>query len=171
MTTADNPSSWQRRLPPIIFSTFGFCIAMYLAFYQMHIVNSVWDPFSHDGAEKVLTSKLSQKFPIPDALLGALGYLLDLVLGTIGKTDRWRSQPIIVLLFGIVVSLLVLASILLTAAQIFFLHTTCTLCLASAMISVAIAILVKQEILMSIQFLHAVKKEKGSFYKALFGSK
>jgi len=146
----------------------GFCIAMYLAFYQLHIVKNVWDPFFGKDTEKVLTSKLSRKFPIPDSLLGAFSYLCDLILQSIGKIDRWRSQSWIVLLLGVVVCLFALTSILLVLAQIFLIHALCTLCLTSAMISLIIAVLAKTEVLVTIKFLQIKKQKTGSFWKAIF---
>jgi uncharacterized membrane protein len=163
----DNPSSWPQRIPLIIAGLVGFCIAMYLAFYQLHIASNVWDPFFRDGAEKVLTSKLSKKFPIPDASLGAFGYLCDLILGSIGKTDRWRSQPWIVLLLGIVVCLLALTSILLILAQFFLIHSFCTLCLVSATVSFIIVVLIRKEILATLKFLQMEKQKGVSLWKAV----
>lgn len=136
----------------------------------MHIVSNAWDPFFGDGTKQVLTSKLSKKFPIPDALLGAFGYLLDLILGISGRTDRWHSQPWIVLLLGVVVSLLSLTGFLLILAQFFFIHEFCTLCLASAIISFIIAALAGKEILASIRFVRKIKQQTGSFRKAIFES-
>jgi uncharacterized membrane protein len=157
-----NPSSWPHRIPLIITGFIGLCIAMYLAFYQMHVVNKIWDPFFGDGTEKVLTSKFSQNFPIPDALLGAFGYLLDLILGSIGNIDRWRSQPRIVLLLGVIVGLMALTGILLILAQVFIIHTFCTLCLVSAIISFLIAAIARKEVLASIRFLQIEKQKAGS---------
>ena len=61
------------------------------------------------GSRTVLTSPVSRLPPIPDAALGALGYLVDAATGVIGRRDRWRTMPWIVLmsfaLFGRVLSI------------------------------------------------------------------
>jgi len=31
--------------------------------------------------------------PVPDSALGALGYLIEAVLGWAGGNERWRAQP------------------------------------------------------------------------------
>ena len=166
-----NPSSWPQRIPLIVVGFAGFCIAMYLAFYQMHIVNSVWDPFFGDGTEKVLTSKLSQKFPIPDALLGAFGYLVDVVTGIVGDTQRWKTKPWIVIIFGIAVGPLGLVSILLVISQPVIVGHWCTLCLCSAVISVIMISPAMDEFLASLQYLQRVKHKKLSVWKAFWGNK
>jgi uncharacterized membrane protein len=144
---------------------------MYLAFYQLHIVNSVWDPFFGNGTEKVLTSKLSQKFPIPDALLGAFGYLIDVVTGSVGNEGRWKTKPWIVIIFGIAVGPLGLVSILLVISQPIIVGYWCTLCLCSAVISVVMISPAMDELLASLQYLQRVKHKKLSVWKAFWGNK
>jgi uncharacterized membrane protein len=166
-----NPSSWGQRIPLIIVGSVGFCIAMYLAFYQLHLVDNVWDPFFGDGTEKVLTSKISQKFPIPDALLGAFGYLLDVVTGIIGGTGRWKTKPWVVIVFGLAVGPLGLVSILLVISQPVIVGYWCTLCLCSAIISVIMISPAMDEFLASLQYLQRVKHKKLSVWKAFLGNK
>lgn len=166
-----NPSTWQQRIPLIIVGFIGFCIAMYLAFYQLKIVDSVWDPFFGNDTEQVLTFKLSQNFPVPDALLGAFGYLLDVVSGIIGGIDRWKTKPWIVVLFGIAVGPLGLVSILLVISQPVIVGHWCTLCLCSALISVIMISPAMDEFLASLQYLQRVKNKKLSVWKAFWGNK
>lgn len=166
-----NPSDWKQRISLIIIAFVGFCIAMYLGFYQLHLIQNVWDPFFDDGTENVLTSKLSQKFPVPDALLGAFGYLLDVVSGSIGGIDRWKSKPWIVVIFGIAVGPLGLVSILLVIAQPVLIGSWCTLCLCSALISVIMISPAMDEFLASLQYLQRVKHKKLSVWKAFWGDK
>lgn len=40
--------------------------------------------FFGNGSERVLNSFISKMLPVPDALLGAFGYVLDVVTGVIG---------------------------------------------------------------------------------------
>lgn len=166
-----NPSSWPQRIPLIIIGFVGFCIALYLSFYQMHIVDAVWDPFFGNGTEKVLTSKLSQKFPIPDALLGAFGYLIDVVSGVIGGVDRWKTKPWIVIIFGVAVGPLGLVSILLVISQPVIVGYWCSLCLCSAIISVIMISPAMDEFLASLQYLQRVKHKGLSRWKAFWGDK
>jgi hypothetical protein len=56
-------------------------------------IDSVWEPFFGDGSRTVLTSRISDLLPVPDAALGAAGYLLDAVTGAIGGRRRWCRWP------------------------------------------------------------------------------
>lgn len=165
-----NPSSWPQRLPLVVIGSIGFFIAMYLAFYQMGIVKTVWDPFFGQSTEKVLTSEISKKFPVPDALLGAFGYLLDVVTGVIGGTDRWKTKPWMVIVFGIAVGPLGLVSIFLVIAQPVLVGYWCTLCLCSAIISVVMISPAMDELLASLQYLQRVKFKGCSMWKAFWGN-
>lgn len=91
----------------------GFAIASYLSLYQLRVFTTVWEPFFGSGSEKILNSGVSRILPIPDAALGALGYLADAVTGLIGGTRRWRAMPWIVIVFGLAVGPLGAISILL----------------------------------------------------------
>jgi uncharacterized membrane protein len=166
-----NPSAWGQRIPLAVIGFVGFCVAMYLAFYQLHIVDSVWDPFFGESTEKVLTSGVSKKFPIPDALLGAFGYVLDVVTGLIGGTDRWKTKPWIVIVFGMAVGPLGLVSIFLVIAQPVLVGYWCTLCLCSAVISVVMISPAMDELLASLQYLQRVKSRNFSVWKAFWGNK
>ena len=87
-----NPSAWSERWPIIVLAGVGFAIAMYLALYQWGVFATVWEPFFGDGSERILHSSVSRLLPVPDAFLGALGYLLDIVTGAIGGPGRWRRK-------------------------------------------------------------------------------
>ena len=113
----------------------GFAIATYLTLFQLGVLTSVWEPFFGDGSRTVLTSGISRLLPVPDAALGAAGYLLDR-LRAVGGARRWRRMPWIVLVFGVAVGPLGVTSVLLVIAQPVLYHAFCTLCLASAVISV-----------------------------------
>jgi len=41
-----------------------------------------------DGSVTILNSSISHILPVPDAALGAFGYLIDAVAGVIGGTRR-----------------------------------------------------------------------------------
>ncbi|HZK51462.1 MAG TPA: vitamin K epoxide reductase family protein, partial [Actinomycetota bacterium] len=152
-----NPSTWRERLPIIALALVGTVIATYLALYQTDVVASVWEPFFGRGSQTILNSKVSHILPIPDAALGAFGYLLDAVTGAIGRQDRWRSMPWIVIVFGLAVGPLGAISILLVILQPVMFDAFCTLCLASALISVLMIAPAMDEVLASLQYL---KKQK-----------
>lgn len=166
-----NPSSWPQRWPLIVVAIVGFCIAMYLGAFQLGWIDRVWDPFFGKGSEKVLTSFISKALPVPDALLGAFGYVLDAVTGAIGGVQRWKRMPWIVILFGLAVGPLGLVSIFLVVAQPVLLQQWCTLCLCSALISVLMISPATDEVLASLQYLKRVKQQGYSWWQAFWGSK
>jgi uncharacterized membrane protein len=103
----------------------------------------------------ILTSGIARAFPIPDATLGAVAYLVEAILAAAGGDDRWRTEPWLVSAFGLVVLGLVLTGLVLVGAQLLAYHTGCTLCLASAAISFTNGWLARDEILASVGELRA----------------
>jgi uncharacterized membrane protein len=164
-----NPSSWPQRIPLVVIALVGFLIAFYMGLFQVEVISNVWDPFFGDGSEKVLTSPVSEAFPIPDALLGAFGYVLDVVTGIIGKTDRWKTKPWIVILFGIAVGPLGLVSVVLIILQPVVVGAWCTLCIVTAVISIVMISPAMDELLASLQHLKRIKKSGRSVWKAFWG--
>jgi uncharacterized membrane protein len=164
-----NPSSWPQRVPLVIIAFVGFLIALYLGLYQLKIIPTVWEPFFGDGSERVLNSKISKALPVPDALLGAFGYLLDVVTGIIGGIQRWRTKPWIVILFGFAVGPLGLVSVMLVIFQPVFVGAWCTLCIVTAIIFVVLISPAMDEALASLQYLQRVKKSGNSVWKAIWG--
>ena len=164
-----NPSSWSERLPIIALALVGLGIATYLTLYQLEVIATVWEPFFGNGSRKVLTSGISRVLPIPDGALGAIAYLVDAVTGAIGGTRRWRSMPWIVIVFGIAVGPLGLVSVLLVILQPVALGAWCTLCLASAVVSVVMIGPAMDEMLASLQYMKRVKDSGVSLWKAFWG--
>ncbi|MGE0827311.1 MAG: hypothetical protein AB7P18_34960 [Candidatus Binatia bacterium] len=66
-----NPSSWPQRWIMIALGFAGWLVSRYLAAFQLGYIDHAWDPFFGDGSRQVLTSKLSETWPISDAGLGA----------------------------------------------------------------------------------------------------
>lgn len=164
-----NPSSWPQRIPLVVIALIGFIIALYLGLYQLRIFSSVWEPIFGDGSVRVLNSPISRALPVPDALLGAFGYVLDVVTGIVGKTDRWKTKPWIVILFGIAVGPLGLISVLLVILQPIMVGAWCTLCIVTAIISVVMMSPALDELLASLQHLQRVKRSGQSVWKAFWG--
>ena len=148
-----NPSAWPKRARVLVLAAVGFAIACYLTSYQLGTVSHVWDPFFDDGSDRILRSTLSMPLPVPDALLGALGYLADLVLTGIGGSDRWRTHPWILLLLGITVTVMAVVSAILVFLQLVVLRSLCTLCLTSAVLSFVIFPLAWEEVAVSLECL------------------
>ena len=155
-----NPSTWKERLWLVGVAVLGFGVSSYLALYQYGLLEDVWEPFFGRDSEKVLHSFLSTLLPVPDAALGAAAYALDAVTGVIGRQDRWRSMPWMVILFGLAVGPLGLVSVLLVIAQPSVLHAWCTLCLFSALISLIMIGPAMDEVLASLQFLRRCSQTK-----------
>jgi uncharacterized membrane protein len=164
-----NPSSWAERLPLIGLAVLGGLIAGYLALYQLGVLKSIWDPFFGRGTLVILNSPVSRLLPIPDAALGAIGYVLDAVSGAVGGQNRWRTMPWVVVIFGIAVGPLGLVSILLVIVQPVLFRAWCTLCLASAAISIAMIGPALDELLASLQHLRREREQGRSFWPAFWG--
>jgi uncharacterized membrane protein len=144
----------------------GLSIATYLALYQWGLIPTVWEPFFGRGSQIVLHSYVSRILPIPDAALGALGYLTDAASGVIGRRDRWRTMPWIVVIFGLAVGPLGAVSILLVILQPVAFDAWCTLCLASAVISLTMIGPAMDEVLAALQHLDRVNRAGGSLWRA-----
>ena len=147
----------------------GFGISSYLAIYQLDIISTVWEPFFGDGSEEVLNSEISTLLPVPDAALGAFGYLVDAVAGVVGGRDRWRTMPWIVIGFGLAVGPLGLVSIALVMSQPLVVGAWCTLCLASAVVSLAMIGPAMDEVLASLQHLKRERARGVSLWRAFWG--
>ncbi|MFN7945136.1 MAG: vitamin K epoxide reductase family protein [Blastocatellia bacterium] len=132
-----NPSSWAQRVPLVILAFVGFVIAGWLALYQLGVVPEIPEPFFGDGSQRILNSGISHALPVPDAALGAFGYLIDAVFGLMGGNERWKQLPWVVIIFAIAVIPFGATSILLFILQPTIFGSWCTLCLISVAISLA----------------------------------
>ncbi len=166
---AYNPSSWSQRLPIVALALAGFGIATYLALYQWGVLASVWEPFFGQGSQVILTSYISHLLPIPDAAFGAFGYLLDAVTGVVGGRQRWRTMPWIVILFGLAVGPLGAVSLLLVIFQPVLFDAWCTLCLASAGVSLLMIGPAMDEFLASSQHLKRASTRGRSAWRTFWG--
>lgn len=164
-----NPATWSQRIPIVVLAMIGFLIASYLALYQLDIISNVWEPFFGDGSVTILNSKVSNVLPIPDAALGAFGYLVDAVTGVIGGTGRWKKMPWIVIVFGLAVGPLGFVSVMLVVFQPVLFSAWCTLCLCSAIISIAMIGPAMDEMLASLQYMQRVRRSEASTWKAFWG--
>jgi len=127
-----SPSSWMQRIPIIFLAFIGLYVSRYLAAYQLGHIGNVWDPYFGDGTETIITSEVSKAWPVPDAGLGAVTYVLEILTGIIGGRDRWRTMPWLVILFGVMIVPLGAVSIFFIIIQPILIGTWCTLCLFAA---------------------------------------
>lgn len=168
-----NPSAWSERLPIVVLALVGTFVAGWLALYQQELTDTVWEPFFPGGTETIVResgfSKFFERFPVGDAALGAFGYFMDAATGVIGGTKRWRTMPWIVVVFGIFVGPFGVLSIMLVVMQPVLYSAFCTLCLVSAVISLAMIGPAVDEILASAQYLRDVRDDGGSAWWAFWG--
>ncbi|MFZ4673476.1 MAG: vitamin K epoxide reductase family protein [Chlamydiia bacterium] len=165
-----NPSSWVQRFPILVLGTIGWFAARLMCAYQLGFIDTIWDPFFGDGTETVITSKISQAFPIPDAGLGALAYSIEVLLGLKGGTARWRTMPWLVVGFSFLVVPLGLASIVLIILQPLVVGAWCTLCLIAGSCMLLMCLFTLDEVIAVAQLLLSAYRE-GHFLKVfLYGS-
>ena len=141
-TLADNPSAYSRRVPLLVLAALGLVISAYLSAFQIGLVKTVWEPFFGSGSEQVLTW-----LPIPDAILGVLAYATDIVLELLGGQNRWRTNSAYVVGFGCLLVLFAVASVGLLVIQAFVVRAFCSLCICSAVISISIPFMARNEVL------------------------
>jgi len=163
-----NPSAWSQRIPVISLAIVGWFLARYMASYQLHYIDYVWDPFFGLGTEKVITSLISRDFPVPDAGLGAMAYSLEAIMGAKGDVRRWHTMPWIVVIFGILVVPLGFTSIILVMLQPIAVGAWCGLCLIIATCMLIMLALTMDEVIAVCQYLHRVRSEKKPFWRTFF---
>lgn len=154
-----NPSSWLQRAPIILLALIGFLASRYMAAYQLGHITSVYDPFFGDGTRRVLTSDVSKMFPISDGGLGAVSYLIEILMGFMGNKARWRTMPWMVTFFGILVVPVGTVSIVLIILQPLSVGAWCSLCLLAAMAMLSMIPATLDEVVAMIQFLVQSKRE------------
>lgn len=167
-----NPSAWGERRWPICLAALGLIAALYTALSQLGAFATMWDPlFGSASSHAVTHSAISRLLPVPDGLLGVMGYAGDLIFGSLGGADRWRARPWAVLAFAAVITGLGLVSLALTILQGTYIGRWCTVCLVSAAVSTLILGLGIGEALASLQFLARVRLNCGwaAAWRALWG--
>ncbi|MEZ4293802.1 MAG: vitamin K epoxide reductase family protein [Polyangiaceae bacterium] len=154
-----NPSSWPQRAPTIALGFVGFFAARYMAAYQLGHISSVWDPFFGDGTQKVLTSHVSKAWPVSDAGLGSVTYMVECLSGFMGDRRRYRTMPWMVAMFGFAVVPLGIVSIALVIMQPLVVGHWCSLCLLSAAAMLVMIPLALDEVVAMFQFLARRRRE------------
>ncbi|MGP9800259.1 vitamin K epoxide reductase family protein [Rheinheimera sp. NSM] len=171
-----SPSSWFQRIPIIVLAFIGFFISAYMAAYQLGHIDTVWDPFftgaiaddNKNGTAEIITSSVSEAWPIPDAGAGALVYLLEILVGAAGSTRRWRTMPWLVILFGILIVPMGVVSITFIIIQPIVLDTWCTLCLIAATAMLLQIPFSLDELIATCQFLNRRRRQGRAVLQVFF---
>ncbi|MDQ8757402.1 NAD-dependent epimerase/dehydratase family protein [Sphingosinicella sp. LHD-64] len=156
-----SPSTDAQRLPIVAMGLVGLVISRYLTAYQLGHIDGVWEPFfagaaadPRNGTEEIITSSVSQAWPIPDAGLGAISYLLEILMAVMGTRDRWRTMPWMVTFFGILVIPLGVISIYFIIIQPIMIGTWSTLALIAALAMLIMVPFAIDEVIAMGQFLY-----------------
>jgi len=163
-----NPSSWLQRTPIIILGWIGFLASRYLTAFQLGYIDHIWDPFFGIGSENVLTSAISKSFPISDAGLGTFSYTIEVLMGYMGMSNRWRTMPWMVTFFGILVIPLGVTSIVLIILQPVAVGFWCSICLLTAIAMLIMVPLTLDEVVAMIQFLVKRVKNGKPFWRTFW---
>ncbi|MEO8050309.1 MAG: vitamin K epoxide reductase family protein [Acidobacteriota bacterium] len=163
-----NPSSWPQRAPIIALALVGFFLSRQMTSFELHYIASFADPFFGIGTVSVLTSAVSRAFPIPDAGLGAVAYMLEFLMGFMGDKARWRTMPWMVAFFGILVVPLGIVSITLIILQPLAVGAWCTPCLIAAAAMLVMISLTLDEVVATLQFLVQARQERQSLWKVFW---
>ena len=127
------PSTWLQRLPIAALAVVGILISRYLTAYQLGHIDRAWDPFFGEGTMTIITSDMSRAWPIADAGVGTVAYIMELLMAVMGTKQRWRTMPWMVLGFFVLVVPLGGVSIFFIIIQPIMIGTWCTLCLIAAL--------------------------------------
>ncbi|NIC04737.1 vitamin K epoxide reductase family protein [Halomonas sp. DX6] len=167
-----NPSTWVQRIPIAMLAVLGVYLAHYLAAYQLGHVSSAWDPFfvaaGKNGTETIITSDMSKAWPVSDAGVGVMAYMLEFLMAVMGDARRWRTMPWMVAAFGIVVIPLGVISIFFIIAQPIFIGTWCTLCLVQALAMLVMMPYALDELVAMGQFLKDARQRGKPFWRTFF---
>lgn len=172
-----NPSSWPQRVMIAFIAMIAAVIAFYMGLYQWGLIDNVWDPVFGDQSKRVLSSDVSHAmsswFRLPDAILGCMAYLGDVIFALGGSTRRWQYRPWLVLLFGLDVIPLGVVSAVLVFLQATIVGNWCFLCIVTAIISLILVVMAYDEVYSTLVFLYRLwkkTKDRKILWKTFWGS-
>jgi uncharacterized membrane protein len=163
-----NPSAWPQRVGIIACAFLQFFIARYMAAFQLGHTAEIWDPVFGNGTRNVLESDVSKAFPVSDAGLGAVTYLIEALTGFLGGTRRWRTMPWAVVMFGIMIVPVGVVSIVLVVLQPVAVGAWCAWCLITAGLTVIMIGPAIDEVVATGQFLLRARREGQSLWQAFW---
>jgi uncharacterized membrane protein len=134
---------------PVALALAGLVVSAYLAAYQLGLIGRVWDPlFGSAASRAVLHSVVDRVLPVPDALLGAGAYAAEVALGlTVLVTTRTLVHAV----YGLLALGMALVSVGLVLLQALVVRHACAMCLASAIVSWLVAVLVVPEAIRAVR--------------------
>lgn len=162
------PSTPVQRAPIIGLAFASIPIAIYLTAFQMGYIPRAWDPFFGEGTMTIITSDVSKAWPIPDAGLGVVSYILEVLMGLMGDKRRWRTMPWMVLAFIVLVVPLGVVSIFFIIIQPIVIGTWCTPCLVAALFMLVMIPFALDELVAMGQFLAQSKRDGKSLLRTFF---
>jgi hypothetical protein len=139
-----------------------------MAAYQLGYLNEIWDPVFNNGTLKVITSAISNAFPISDAGLGAAAYTIETLMGCKGGSKRWYTMPWLVIMFGILVIPVGLISVILIMLQPIMIGYWCFWCLLTALCMLIMIALTVDEVMAVLQFLMQTTRDGRPFWKTFW---
>ena len=156
-----SPSTAAQRFPIVVMGVIGLLISRHLTAYQLGHIDAAWEPFfagsaadPRNGTEEIITSWVSKAWPIPDAGLGAVSYLIEILMAVMGTRDRWRTMPWMVTFFGILVVPLGVVSIYFIIIQPIMLGTWSTPALIAGLAMLVMIPFALDELIAMGQFLY-----------------
>lgn len=163
-----NPSAWPQRVG-IIACAFGqFFIARYMAAFQLGHTSDIWDPVFGQGTRNVLHSDVSKAFPVSDAGLGGVTYLIEALTGFLGGTRRWRTMPWAVVLFGVLIVPVGVVSIVLVVLQPVAVGAWCFWCLVTAGLTVVMIGPALDEVIATCSYMLQARREGQSLWQVFW---
>lgn len=169
------PSTAAQRFPIVVMGLLGLLISRHLTAYQFGHIDYAWEPFfagsmtdPKNGTEEIITSHISEAWPIPDAGLGAVAYLLEILMAVMGTRDRWRTMPWMVMGLAILVVPLGIISIYFIIIQPVLLGTWSTLALGAALAMLVMIPFMLDEVIAMFQFLVWAKRRGKSIIRTFF---
>jgi uncharacterized membrane protein len=163
-----NPSEWPQRAGIIACAFAQFFVARYMAAFQLGHTSDIWDPVFGQGTRNVLHSDVSKAFPVSDAGLGGVTYLVEALTGLLGGTRRWRTMPWAVVLFGIMIVPVGVVSIVLVVLQPVAVGAWCFWCLVTAGLTVVMIGPALDELIATCLFMLQARREGQSLWSVFW---
>ena len=127
----------RHRQATAILSLVGFFVALYLWLYKIGVIGTL--QCGTGGCEKVQTSPYADVFGIPVAFYGVVGYAVMFAVSIAGVQPRFLARGGPTRLLAVLSGGGFLFALYLTYLELFVIHAICRWCVASAVITTAIA--------------------------------
>ena len=170
-----SPSTDAQRLPIVAMGLIGLLTSRILTAYQLGHIDTAWEPFfvgsltdPRNGTEEIITSDMSKAWPIADGGLGTISYVLEILMAVMGTRDRWRTMPLMVTFFGILVIPLGVISIYFIISQPIVIGTWSTLALIAALAMLIMIPFALDEVIAMGQFLAWAKRRGKPLIRTFF---